>query len=167
MADLRGEQLKDSYQNLVTRGTGSTPIEDGNGSPYFYEEGTWSPTFETSGEDFDSISYTDQSGTYIKNGRLVIISFDLEIDNVTIGDAGGNLLLANFPFLIGNQHCSLGVVFASDFKDRVPFSVQARLENNNGFFRQIDQSTPFIDTVAPSNVQSGTRVMGSGVIIIE
>jgi len=30
MADLRGEQLKDSYQNLVTRGTGNK-LENGNG----------------------------------------------------------------------------------------------------------------------------------------
>jgi len=30
MADLKGEQLKDSYQNLVTRGTGNK-LENGNG----------------------------------------------------------------------------------------------------------------------------------------
>ena len=30
MADLRGEQLKDSYQNVVTRGTGNK-LENGNG----------------------------------------------------------------------------------------------------------------------------------------
>ena len=30
MADLRGQKLKDSYQNVVTRGTGNK-LEDGNG----------------------------------------------------------------------------------------------------------------------------------------
>ena len=34
MADLRGQQLKDSYHNVVTRGTGGNVLEDGNGEKY-------------------------------------------------------------------------------------------------------------------------------------
>lgn len=47
MSDLRGRQLLQEYQNLITKGSGPTPLEDGNGAAYFYEEGTWTPTDES------------------------------------------------------------------------------------------------------------------------
>ena len=107
MSDLRGQQLKDSYQDVVTRGAGNK-LENGNGvefadlddkaslsainnDPDFYEEGTWTPTISL---DF---SETIVQADYIRLGDLITLHFVIE----TTGTSSGTfaLRIRDLPFL--------------------------------------------------------------------
>jgi hypothetical protein len=58
-----------------------------------YEEGTWTPTINSSG---GSITSYTSDGTYTKIGRTVLVTARLVLTNV--GTANGNLNVTNFPF---------------------------------------------------------------------
>jgi hypothetical protein len=58
-----------------------------------YEEGTWTPTVNSSG---GSITSYTSDGTYTKIGRSVLITARIGLTNV--GTANGNLNITNFPF---------------------------------------------------------------------
>ena len=57
-----------------------------------YEEGTWTPAFSNIGTG----TYADQTGTYIKIGKMVFAYFRLEL--ATLGSASGNLIISGLPF---------------------------------------------------------------------
>jgi len=112
MADLRGEQLKDSYQNVVTRGTGNK-LENGNGvefadlddkaslsainnDPEFYEEGSYTPIIGTTGDPFDSFSYLRQTGIYVKTGNTVMVQAALRTSSELTGGSGS--VTVTLPF---------------------------------------------------------------------
>jgi len=63
-----------------------------------YEEGTWTPAFESASGSFGSITYAIQSGTYTKVGNLVYVTGQLQTDAVTAGTASGELFLGGLPF---------------------------------------------------------------------
>jgi hypothetical protein len=58
-----------------------------------YEEGTWTPAISTSGGAITSYS---SSGTYVKVGRLVTITFSFSVTNYTGGSGTG--LIGGLPF---------------------------------------------------------------------
>jgi hypothetical protein len=51
----------------ATSGTGTSELLSD------YEEGVWTPTYTTSGTDFDSVTYGIQTGSYVKIGELVTV----------------------------------------------------------------------------------------------
>ena len=64
-----------------------------------YEEGTWNPTWGTSGTNFDAITYQGDTGArYTKIGQMVYTNGCIRVDSLTFGSASGNLLLGNLPF---------------------------------------------------------------------
>jgi len=63
-----------------------------------YEEGTWTPTIGADTTD-PTITYTTQSGTYTKVGRLVYVSCDIVI-NTVVGGAGA-VRVRGLPFTAG------------------------------------------------------------------
>jgi hypothetical protein len=65
-----------------------------------YEEGTWSPTYTTSGTNFSSVTYdAGRGGVYVKIGDLVYISGFLWTDGITVGSASGTVRIGNLPFV--------------------------------------------------------------------
>ena len=58
-----------------------------------YEEGTWTPTYISTGADF---SYTTQAGWYTKIGNLVIAQFHLYAS--ASGTVTNSMLLGGLPF---------------------------------------------------------------------
>lgn len=60
-----------------------------------YEEGTWTPTFTSTGATF---AYSSQTGTYIKIGKLVYASFLLGMGAGASGTVTNAVLLAGLPF---------------------------------------------------------------------
>ena len=60
-----------------------------------YEEGTWTPTFTSTGTTF---TYTTQIGTYIKIGKLVYASFQFGMGAGATGTVTNAVLLAGLPF---------------------------------------------------------------------
>lgn len=61
-----------------------------------YEEGTWTPTITLGG---GSVTYTTQTGTYTKVGRLVTLQFQVVVNVATTPSAA--LSIAGFPFTLG------------------------------------------------------------------
>jgi len=58
-----------------------------------YEEGTWTPNVG------GTATYTLQNGSYIKVGRLVTVSFDMEILLILTGDIAE---MKGLPFVVGS-----------------------------------------------------------------
>jgi hypothetical protein len=56
-----------------------------------YEEGTWTPSFSDAG----AVTYTQQTGVYVKVGRLVTVQAVIQWSSFT---AAGNLSLGGVPF---------------------------------------------------------------------
>ena len=90
-----------------------------------YEEGTWTPTFTTSGTNFTSVTYDAISGgQYTKIGNVVYVQGGIRTDAVTIGSASGSVLIGGLPFtpraFPARGNFSLGL--CSDFAGEVPIA---------------------------------------------
>jgi len=92
---------------LAIGGTGTANTLDD------YEEGTFTPTFTSSGGDY-SISYSSQQGKYTKIGQTVICHF-LVIASGTPSGGSGDFRLAGLPFtpadtnVIAGGHGMIGI----------------------------------------------------------
>ena len=73
----------------ATPGTGTSELLSD------YEEGTWTPTFTSTGATF---AYSSQTGTYIKIGKLVYASFQLGMGAGASGTVTNAVLLDGLPF---------------------------------------------------------------------
>lgn len=62
-----------------------------------YEEGSWTPVITTASSN---ISYTGQTGTYIKIGKLVYFAFQLNI-NVVTSNGSGTFNIGGLPYTQG------------------------------------------------------------------
>ena len=71
-----------------------------------YEEGTWPPAFTTSGGGF-STTYTIQSGTYVKVGRLVTVWLNMVVGTKS-ASGSGYLQLTGLPFPIATGISEFG-----------------------------------------------------------
>ena len=90
-------QIANGNLKFSTAGTGIDFSATGNGSGTMtsellddYEEGTWTPIFDTSisGGTLSGITYDQQSGKYRKIGSMVYIEGELRTTAVTNGGAG-------------------------------------------------------------------------------
>jgi hypothetical protein len=73
-------------------GTGSANLLDD------YEEGTWTPVLRF-GNATTGITYTTQSGNYVKIGNQITVSCEVQLSSK--GSATGNATLGGFPVSIG------------------------------------------------------------------
>jgi hypothetical protein len=85
-----------------TNGTDALTIDSsGNvsltqvGSGDFYREGTWTPTFGGLTTN-PTVTYTVQTGKYVRIGNFVHVSFELDADSFSGGS--GNLTIDGVPF---------------------------------------------------------------------
>lgn len=60
-----------------------------------YEEGTWTPVLSFGGLS-TGITYTTQSGNYVKIGRNVMLEFEINLSSR--GSATGSAVISGFPF---------------------------------------------------------------------
>jgi hypothetical protein len=80
----------------ATAGTGTSELLDD------YEEGVWTPTYTTSGTDFDSVTYDIQTGSYVKIGELVTVFCAIRTNSLTVGSGTGNVRVGGLPFTVGS-----------------------------------------------------------------
>ena len=73
-----------------------------------YEEGSWTPEFSIAS---GSVTYSFQNGEYTKIGRLVSVSYFLQVN--TISSPSGQLNLINLPFTKGSASTRPSSVFTS------------------------------------------------------
>ena len=76
-----------------------------------YEEGTWTPTYTTSGAQFTSVQYGLQAGHYTKVGRMVIAVFRVKTDAVNkTGTTGtSNIRISGLPFTPAYSNGLMGI----------------------------------------------------------
>ena len=80
-----------------------------------YEEGTWTPDIRASGNNYSSVTHTEQIGRYTKVGRLVTAHFIVAISAVTIGAATGNINIGGLPFTSNNtQNCGSAIDYVNN-----------------------------------------------------
>ena len=70
-----------------------------------YEEGTWTPNLTGDGGGSGQ-TYTAQTGTYTKVGRLVTVNFFIQLS--AKGTITGNVIIDNLPFTVLNTGSLLG-----------------------------------------------------------
>jgi len=67
-----------------------------------YEEGTWNPTWVTSGDASAVFTYQSDTGAYYtKIGRMVYISGSIRTDTITANTDSGYLSIGSLPFTTG------------------------------------------------------------------
>jgi len=72
-----------------------------------YEEGTWTPTVNGSGSN-PTVTYTQQSGTYVKVGKTVTVTCDVRWSAVSGGS--GSLIIGGLPFASSATYSTGAVV---------------------------------------------------------
>jgi hypothetical protein len=68
-----------------------------------YEEGTWTPTWQTSNGDLSGFSNSSQIGTYTKIGNTVRIFFQLSTSNAASITGTGGIVVLGLPFSADDQ----------------------------------------------------------------
>jgi|694.fasta_scaffold15924_10 hypothetical protein len=96
-----------------------------------YEEGTWTPFYRPETGAFTSVNYDAvRYGKYTKIGNLVICSFALRTDAITVGTASGDVYIGGLPFTTpttaGPDAGSGSVGYSATFAGDVPSSFYVR-----------------------------------------
>jgi hypothetical protein len=117
-----------------------------------YEEGTWLPSLG------GNTVYTARSGTYVKVGQLVTISFDIQVS--TIG-TGSVRLISGVPFTVSTGNSAGGGI---GFFDGIATAVVSMFARVDGGSTQIvlDAITAASTSSGIPNIfQNNTRIIGS------
>jgi hypothetical protein len=78
----------------ATPGTGTSELLDD------YEEGTWTPAYNTTNNDISGLGYFRRYGFYTKVGNIVTVTFSMATNNAA-GIAGtGSVTLTGLPFAV-------------------------------------------------------------------
>jgi len=76
-------------------------ISLGNETLGVYDEGTWTPAYQTSNAD-QNVTYTTQTGYYTRIGRVVFFSWQITLNAVSsVGT--GNVQIGGLPFDLGTN----------------------------------------------------------------
>jgi hypothetical protein len=97
----------------ATAGTGTSELFSD------YEEGTWTPIYETDGNPFTSITYTSTSATYTKIGNTVFISGFIRTNAITVGSASGQLKIGGLPFA-SSSNSAIAISQVGGFAGEMP-----------------------------------------------
>ena len=124
-----------------------------------YEEGTWTPTYTTTGTDFTSVTYDAAvtAGRYTKIGNMVYVQGGLRTDAITVGSASGIVSIGGLPFTVGSfpprGGISIGIVL--DFTGDAPL-LAAAYENTVTIILWYRTSVNANNlTLAPSDLGTG------------
>ena len=67
-----------------------------------YEEGTWTPTYQTNNSDIAGFSYAVQSAKYVKIGKLVTVNFSVSTINAAGMTGTGGVVINGLPFSVND-----------------------------------------------------------------
>jgi hypothetical protein len=96
-----------------------------------YEEGTWTPSFTFAS---GSVTYTTQTGTYTKVGRLVTLSIYIKL--ATVSSPASYVIIQNPPFTMGSTIRGAGAVYVEALVAGVNNVVCQIRNGNNDLFLQ-------------------------------
>lgn len=102
-----------------------------------YDEGTWTPTYVTTGTGFSSVTYINTGGFYTRIGRLVQVQGTIRTSAITSGGASGSVRIGNLPFTANatanSGRASGSIGYSENFLGNRPN--QAAVENNTNQIR--------------------------------
>lgn len=131
-----------------------------------YEEGNWTPAYQTSGTDFVSVTYDVQYGRYTKIGNIVQISVSLRTTNVDATGASGNLRIAGLPFAAVSSSAANGngVAFVSNFNSNYPISnyIAAGATSIDLYYRTVVTGATVINTYA--DIKAGASAASNYIV---
>jgi hypothetical protein len=79
-----------------------------------YEEGDWTPTYVTSGTDFDAVTYhANTAGKYVKNGSIVTVTGTILTSAITVGAGTGTVNIGGLPFTAVDDYGARSVMSLS------------------------------------------------------
>jgi hypothetical protein len=120
-----------------------------------YEEGTWTPTYSTTGTDFTSVTYDSGTteGTYTKIGNMVNVRVSIRTDAVTIGSASGTVKINGLPFTASSNKNAVGC-YSSLFSGDNPRIARAVSDSIFLYYRTSGNTadTPLV----PADLGTGT-----------
>lgn len=133
-----------------------------------YEEGTWTPTYDMSGVNFTSVTYSAQTGTYTKIGNVVIATWLLLTSAVTKGAASGNLTVSGLPFTVagGTSYWGGYVSFASGWLVSAPGGILAAVGTTTANLYKRTASDGSMSNMAVTDVGTGASANGSRCTVI-
>jgi len=149
-------RFKDLYLSggVYVGGTGSANLLDD------YEEGTWTPSFNTSNSDM-TITQQTQTGNYTKIGNVVTALCYIQCS--TPSTAGtGNLQISGFPFSSSSEVCVANWTDAGPIKnvyDGTYTHLYGRMTGSRFEFRRVG-SRLATNSVNPSDLIGGYFLMG-------
>jgi hypothetical protein len=120
----------------VTLSTGNLVVSNGKGIDFSatpgtgtselladYEEGDWTPVYDTTGTNFTTMTMDVISATYTKIGRQVTVRAFIRTDNVDTTGATGNLRISGLPFTsAANGYSAVAIGFATDWAGNTPLN---------------------------------------------
>lgn len=91
--------------------TASSGIVLGGETLTLYDEGTWTPVITTSGVAPTTLTYTAQSGIFMRVGKELRYKLRIQIDTFTLGPGTGDIRIS-LPVAVpaGNEYTSRGVL---------------------------------------------------------
>jgi hypothetical protein len=126
--------------------------------------GTWTPAYSPTTGSFDTISYSQQTGIYVRTGSLVYVSAQLELDNLDVGTSSGVVNITGLPFATaadaGTQVLSVGY---TQGWTNAPLHVLATASSSSLLMRRRTAVDGTTFTVQVSNMDPGVGA-GSGLI---
>jgi hypothetical protein len=121
-----------------------------------YEEGTFNPTYTTSGTDFDSVSYSVRYGNYVKIGSLIFVTGFIRTSSITVGSASGNVKIGGMPFARSGSMSPPGICQGASWSGDVPRSCISFTDSTLGLYYRTggntdDQAVQVADLDASGN----------------
>jgi hypothetical protein len=125
------------------------------------QEGTWTPTLAGS-TTAGSHTYTSQSGTYYKIGRMIVCHFYITINVKDAAMAGDPVLLKGFPFVNLNSSVRPALVFGYTSISLGAGNILAgNLGLNSSIATLYKTSSGAAALLQVSDISNGTRIEGS------
>lgn len=121
-----------------------------------YEEGTWTPVYQTTGTAFDAITHSVQDGFYRKVGNLVVFNFFLRTSSVTVGSASGLLVVGGLPYTPANTRNPGGPVVTS-FGWGVNAPRHVRASSSGYLFLSYDSAANRTADIYPSDLGAASN----------
>jgi hypothetical protein len=129
----------------------------------WYEEGTFTPAFTTTGTDFTSVGYSQQLGKYTRIGNCVYIVVQLSVNALTAGSPTGDLVVSGYPFTINASYTPvLSIGLAGAYTVNIPSMAQARANNTMSRLYYRTLANGGFTVMSPTELTSTTTIVLSG-----
>ena len=117
-----------------------------------YEEGFWTPVYDTTSTGFGSIGYHSQTGRYVRVGKQVHAWWLIATNSLTKSSASGSLIVTGLPYTVENVDYQSGVIgYSQTWVTNHPISNLAAYNGTHIFLYYSNGSTSHAN-ITPSNM---------------